>query len=111
MNDLKDGLDVLIFFIMGLLTGGLAELAARRKVWVITLQRVIAVVIGLIGALLGSLILDTVFNLLNDPTLEDVSILPALIGAVVLLFPWWLIRSGRTALSKNQKWRTNYWRK
>ncbi|NWJ46594.1 MAG: hypothetical protein HXX08_12000 [Chloroflexi bacterium] len=111
MQDLKDWQDLVIFFLLGLVMGLLAELAARRKIWIPTLQRLMAAVLGIVGGFLGSLVFNDLFGLLNEPILDHVSIVPVLIGTLLLLVPWWLIRSGRTKLSANQKWRKNYWRK
>jgi uncharacterized membrane protein YeaQ/YmgE (transglycosylase-associated protein family) len=111
MQDLKDGLDFLMFILLGLISGAGAELLARRKIWIFTPQRVGAVIIGLVGGLVGSLLFNDVFGWLNDPAIFDVSIFPVLLGAIIFLVPWWLVRSGRTSLSKNRKWRSAYWRK
>jgi uncharacterized membrane protein YeaQ/YmgE (transglycosylase-associated protein family) len=111
MNDLKDWQDLLIYLLLGIVAGVLIELLARRKVWLITLQRLIAVVIGIIGGFIGSFVLDTLLNLLNDPEILNVSVLPVVIGALLALAPWWYIRSGRSKLSQNQQWRRAYWRK
>ena len=111
MQDIKDWQDLVIFLILGLVMGLLAELAARRKIWLPTLQRGIAVGLGIVGGFLGSLIFNDLLGVLDAPVLVHVSILPVLIGTLIILAPWWLIRSGRTKLSANQKWRKNYWRK
>jgi uncharacterized membrane protein YeaQ/YmgE (transglycosylase-associated protein family) len=111
VQDIKDFVDFLVFVGLGFIVGLLAEAAARRKIWIPTIQRGFAIIIGLVGALIGSFILNDLFKVLDDPAILDVSVFPALIGGLLLLIPWWLVRSGRTKLSQNRKWRSNYWRK
>ena len=108
MQDLKDLVDLLIFFLVGVAGGIISELAARRRIW---FPWALAILIGFAGALLGSWLINDFLGLLNDPAILDVSIIPVLIGTILLLIPWWLLRSGRTPYGKNRKWRTKYWRK
>ncbi len=110
MQDLKDVGDLIVFIVMGGLGGVVSELRARRKIW---FPWLLAILIGFVGALVGSWVINDLLGLFNDPAVDHVSIFPALIGAILFLLPWWGLRSGKieTRYNRNRKWRNRYWRK
>lgn len=106
MSEIKDTIDLIILAVTGLLTGSGSEVLARRKP---RLPYILAILIGFAGALIGVALFGDLLKFAG-PYLEDVPIIPCVIGAIVLLLPWYLVRAGKTPYGRKRSWRNKYWR-
>lgn len=106
MSEIKDAIDLIIFVVTGVVTGSGSELLARRRP---RLPYLLAILIGFAGALIGVALFGDALHI-TGPDLEDVPIIPCIIGAIVLLLPWYLVRAGKTPYGRKRSWRNKYWR-
>lgn len=104
MSELKDGIDLAIFLVTGLVTGFGSEELANRK---LRLPLLLAVLIGLAGALIAVWLFGDLLRFAG-PYLEDVPIIPAIVGAIVLLIPWFMVRGGYTSYGKKRTWQRKF---
>jgi uncharacterized membrane protein YeaQ/YmgE (transglycosylase-associated protein family) len=106
VSELQNILDLLILLVTGAVTGVSSELLSKRKPnWLYGL----AFLIGLVGALIAVAVFGDLLHAAG-PYLDDVPIIPCLLGAIVLLLPWFWVRSGKTKYGRERSWRTKYWR-
>jgi uncharacterized membrane protein YeaQ/YmgE (transglycosylase-associated protein family) len=106
MKDLLDSIDLTIFIVVGIALGVLTVLLAKR--YILRLYSLLAAFVGVAGGVLGSFLVNDVFGWLNDPALNNVSILPVLIGAVLLLAPLWAVLAGRTPYGNKRTWQRKF---
>ena len=102
-------LDALIsLVVLGLLGGTASEQIAKRKFWP-PLGLIGAWLVAFGGALLGAWFFADILHL-RDPSLLHVPIIPALVGLLILLAPWYLLRSGKapTKYNKSHTWQQKY---
>jgi nitrate/nitrite transporter NarK len=106
MKDIIDAVDWTILVAVGIALGIVTVLIAKR--YVLRIYTALAGLIGVAGGALGSFLLNDLFGWLNDPVLNNVSILPLLIGAVILLAPFWAVLAGRTPYGNKRTWQRKY---
>ncbi len=104
MNEIKDALDLIIFAVTGVVTGFGSEQLANRK---LRLPLLLAILIGFAGALIGVYLFGDLLKFAG-PYLEDVPIIPCIIGAIVLLIPWFMVRGGYTSYGKQRTWQRKF---
>ncbi len=92
--------------IVGLVGGVGSEQLANRKL--LKPSIIVAVLVAFAGALIGWWFFDVILNFLDDIRLLEFPFIPAIIGAIVLLIPWFLVRSGRTSYGKKRTWQRKY---
>ncbi|MDB5080151.1 MAG: hypothetical protein JWP00_2075 [Chloroflexi bacterium] len=98
---------LIIYLVMGFVGGTATEQIAKRKFWPpIGLLGAILVAFGgaIIGAWLGYLIG------LREPDLFEsrMPVIPALIGLILFMIPWFMVRGGYTSYGKQRTWQRKY---
>ncbi|NWJ95469.1 MAG: hypothetical protein HXX20_06755 [Chloroflexi bacterium] len=89
------------------LIGGIgSEQLANRKLLKPTI--LLAILIAFAGALIGWWFFASVLNLLKDISLLDLPVIPALIGTILLLIPWFMVRAGYTSYGKKRTWQRKF---
>jgi hypothetical protein len=106
MKDLIDAVDLTIIVVVGIALGIVTVLLARR--YILRLYSVLAAFVGVAGGVLGSFLVNDLLGWLNDPVLNNISILPVLIGAVALLAPLWAVLAGRTPYGNKRTWQRKF---
>ena len=98
--------DFILYIVLGLVGGVATEQISNRKLWP-PIALILAVVISAAGAIVGAVIAYSLG--FKDPELFDVPIIPAIVGLIIFMIPWFIIRSGRTPTKYNQnhKWKQN----
>jgi uncharacterized membrane protein YeaQ/YmgE (transglycosylase-associated protein family) len=104
MTIILEGL--IIYLIMALVTGFGSETIAKRKYFPPT---------GLVGAILvafgGGLIFAWLFGYVlgwREPSIWLVPIIPTLIGMIVFLIPYFMVRGGYTPYGKKRTWQRKF---
>ena len=90
---------------LGTIGGTATEQIANRKFW--PPQGLLgAILIAFGGALVGGF--AAYFLGFAEPTIIGLPIIPALIGIIAFMIPWWLVRSGRTSYGKKRTWQRKF---
>lgn len=92
--------------VVSLIGGVGSEQLANRKLLKPTI--IVAILIAFAGVLIGWWLFDAILNLLDDIKLLDLPIIPAIIGAILLLIPWFMVRGGYTSYGKKRTWQRKY---
>ena len=93
------------YLVLGFIGGTVTEQIAKRKFWP---------PVGWLGAILvafgGALIGAWVGYLLGftDPNFEKLPVIPALIGLILFMIPWFMVRGGYTGYGKQRTWQRKY---
>jgi len=89
------------------LVGGVtSEQLANRKLLKPTI--ILAIMIAFAGGLIGWWLFDAILNFLDDIKILELPIIPVLIGAILLLIPWFIVRAGYTSYGKKRTWQRKY---
>ncbi len=100
-------LQSLIALIVLSVVGGVSsEQLANRKLLKPTL--ILAIMVAFAGGLIGWWFFDAILNFLDDIKPFDLPIIPTLIGLVLLLIPWFMVRGGYTSYGKKRTWQRKY---
>jgi uncharacterized membrane protein YeaQ/YmgE (transglycosylase-associated protein family) len=100
-------LQSLIALVVLSLIGGIgSEQLANRKLLKPTI--VLAILIAFAGGLIGWWLFDAILNLLDNIQLFELPIIPALIGTILLLIPWFMVRAGYTSYGKKRTWQRKF---
>ncbi len=99
--------DLILYLVMGVLGGTATEQIARRKFWP-PLGLLGAMIIGFGGALVGAWLAYTLG--FSEPRIMEVPIIPALVGLIIFLIPWFIVRGGYapTKYSREHTWQRKY---
>src|SRR5437762_735021 len=105
---------LIFYLVLGLVGGTVTELVANRRVFyknlpLPRLTLVAAILVAFGGAVVGAWLFAEVFGF-KEPRLLDVPIIPALLGLLIFMVIWWVIRAGRlpTDYNKNRTWQRNF---
>jgi uncharacterized membrane protein YeaQ/YmgE (transglycosylase-associated protein family) len=96
---------LIAYLVLGLVGGTVTEQIAKRKFWP-PLGLVGADLVAFGGALIGAWIAYTIG--FKDPQLFDIPIIPALVGLIIFMIPWFMVRGGYTSYGKQRTWQRKY---
>ncbi|HEX2916221.1 MAG TPA: hypothetical protein VH186_36005 [Chloroflexia bacterium] len=99
-------LGLIAYFILGLIGGTVAEQVANRKFWP-PVGLIGAVLVAFGGAVIGAWLIGYVLGF-RDPSVFDIPIIPAIIGAIIFLIPWFMVRGGYTSYGRKRTWQRKY---
>ena len=101
-------LGLITYMVLGIVGGTATEQIARRKFWP-PIGLLGAVIVAFGGALLGAWVAYSLLNF-KEPALFGVPIIPALIGLIIFMIPWFVLRGGYapTEYSRNHTWQRKY---
>ncbi len=97
---------LIAYLVLGVVGGTAVEQIAKRKFWP-PLGLVGAVVIGFGGALIGAWFFADILGL-KEPAVLDIPIIPALVGLIIFLIPWFVVRGGYTGYGRQRTWQRKY---
>lgn len=97
---------LLLYLILGVIGGTATEQIAKRKFFP-PLGWIGAILVAFGGALIGAWVAYTLLGL-KEPALWGVPIIPALVGLVIFMIPWFLVRGGYTSYGKQRTWQRKY---
>ena len=97
---------LLALLVLGLLGGTATEQIAKRKFWP-PAGWVGAILVAFGGALIGAWFFADVLGL-REPRLFNIPIIPALVGLVIFMIPWFMVRGGYTGYGKERTWQRKY---
>jgi uncharacterized RDD family membrane protein YckC len=92
--------------VLSVIGGVGSEQLANRKLLKPTI--ILAILIAFAGILIGWWLFGTVIGLLRDLNPFDLPLIPALIGMILLLIPWFMVRGGYTSYGKKRTWQRKY---
>lgn len=104
MTEIKNIIDLVILIVVGALSGFGSEELANRK---LRLPLLLAILIGFAGALIGVWLFGDLIKF-TGPDIDDIPIIPAIVGAIILLIPWFMVRGGYTSYGKKRTWQRKY---
>lgn len=96
---------LIAYLVLGLIGGTATEQVAKRKFWP-PLGLIGAILVAFGGALIGAWI-GYVLGF-TEPSFEKVPIIPAIIGLVIFMIPWFMVRGGYTGYGKQRTWQRKY---
>lgn len=100
-------LQSLIALVVLSVVGGVgSEQLANRKL--LKPSILLAILIAFAGGLIGWWFFDAILNFLDDIKLFELPVIPAIIGLILLLIPWFMVRAGYTSYGKKRTWQRKY---
>lgn len=93
------------YLVLGLIGGTAVEQIAKRKFWP-PVGWLGAILVAFGGALIGAWVAYLLG--LTEPSFEKLPIIPAIIGMIILLIPWFMVRGGYTGYGKQRTWQRKY---
>lgn len=97
---------LLFYLVLGVIGGTVSEQVAKRKWWP-PQGWLGAVLIGFGGALIFSWFFGYVLGF-KEPNIWYVPIIPAILGVIVFLIPYFMVRGGYTSYGKDRTWMRKY---
>lgn len=99
-------LGLIAYLVLGLVGGTVTEQVAKRKFWP-PLGLLGAILVAFGGALIGAWVAYLIG--FTDPKIFDVvPIIPALVGLIIFMIPWFMVRGGYTSYGKERTWQRKY---
>lgn len=93
------------YLVLGLVGGTASEQLARRKFWP-PLGWIGAILVAFGGALIGAWLGNLIG--FKDPNIEGLPIIPAILGMIIFLIPYFMVRGGYTGYGKERTWQRKY---
>lgn len=93
------------YLVLGLIGGTATEQIAKRKFWPPT-GWIGAILVAFGGAIIGAWV-AYLFGL-TEPGFEKLPIIPAIIGMIIFMIPWFIVRGGYTSYGKQRTWQRKY---
>jgi hypothetical protein len=97
---------LIALIVLSVLGGVGSEQLANRKL--LKPSILLAILVAFAGGLIGWWFFDAILNFLDDIKLLDLPIIPAIIGLIILLIPWFMVRAGYTSYGKKRTWQRKY---
>jgi len=93
------------YLVLGLIGGTVTEQVAKRKFWP-PLGWLGAILVAFGGAIIGAWVGYLLG--LTEPGFEKLPIIPAIIGLIIFMIPWFIVRGGYTSYGKERTWQRKY---
>jgi H+/Cl- antiporter ClcA len=97
---------LITYLVLGIIGGTATEQIANRKFWP-PLYLIGAILVAFGGGLIGAWFFASVLGL-KDPQVLDIPVIPTLVGLIIFMIPWFIVRGGYTGYGKQRTWQRKY---
>ncbi len=99
---------VIAYLVLGIIGGAATEQVANRKFWP-PLFLIAAILVAFGGGLIGAWFFADLVGF-KEPRIFDIPIIPTLVGLVIFMIIWYVIRSGKapTEYNRTHTWQQKY---
>lgn len=97
---------LITYLVVGVIGGTATEQIAKRKFWP-PLGWLGAVLVAFGGSLIGAWFFADVLGF-KEPRALDVPLIPTLVGLIIFMIPWFMVRGGYTGYGKKRTWQRKY---